>query len=210
MAESELISIRNLQAREAGTPLRDISGVLDSYYPDERQFGTVVVLNLKDLEVKKSVEPYHFPTAQISIKLSNKENSGWGVFSQSLAKLIPESQDIKDCVGKRMSMRMLEGHEYGTDRITGDKMIGNPWEVYEVGGVVAGAKATTAVDEARKLLDGKTRAEFNKEAYANPIIRKDAVFQRAITDKSFINSMLQLEEFEEDENGVFHQVVKKE
>lgn len=199
----DLVSVRGLVDSEfGGTPLRKFTGVLDSYYPEDRTFGTQVILNFKDVEVLESVEPYNFPTATISIKLSNKKNSGWGVFSESVAALLPEDQDIKDCIGKRIGMEMEVGHEYGTDRQTGEPMLGNPWKVFELEGVVAGAKVTTATDRAKELLAGKTRAEFNKAAYADPIIRKDTALQRAITDKSFINSLIQLGEFTEDENGV--------
>jgi len=203
-SEVQNVSVRNLVDLEAGTPLRKFEGDLDSYYPEERTFGTFVVLNFKNVKVEKSVEPYNFPIATISIKLSNKKNSGWGIFGESLAALLPEGQDIKDTLGMRYGLEMEEGHIYGQDRTTGDNMVGNPWKVYKLGGAIAGAAATTAIAEAKKLLDGKTRAEFNQLAYANPVIRQDPAFQRSITDKSFINSMLQLGEFTEDGDGVFH------
>jgi len=200
----ELVSVRGLTDSEFGTPLREFSGVLDNYYPEDRQFGTVVVLNFKEIEVIRTVEPYNFPIATISIKLSNKKRSGWGIFADSLAELLPEDQDIKDCVGKRMTLEMEEGHVYGQDRTTGDDMVGNPWHAKALEGATAtGASVPTAKDRAEELLIGKTRAEFNKAAYADPLIRKDTALQRAITDKSFINSLVQLGEIVEDENGVF-------
>lgn len=206
MAEENIVSIRNLAGAEAGTPLRKFYGVLDSYYPDERQFGTFVVLNFKDVEVVESTEPYNFPIATISIKLSNRKNSSWGVFAQSLAELLPPDQDIKDCVGKRMGLYMEEGHVFGKDRATGEDMVGSVWHCFEVEG--AASAGVSAADRAKELLDGKTKAEFNKAAYADPIIRKDVALQRAITDKSFINSLVQTGEFVEDENGVFHKAGK--
>jgi len=166
----------------------------------------MVVLHFTDIEVTRSAEPYNFPTATLSIKLSNKKRSGWGIFGDSLAELLPEDQDVKDCVGKMMHLDMEEGHVYGQDRNTGEDLVGNPWKVVELEGVVAGKAGVaipTAKDRAKELLVGKTRAEFNKAAYADPIIRKDTSLQRAITDKSFITSLVQLGEVEEDENGVF-------
>ena len=204
MPNAEIITVRNLVESEFGTPLRKFYGVLDSYYPDEGKFGTRVVLNFKELKVIETVEPYNFPTAVISIKLSNRKRSAWGIFGESLVKLLSENQDIKDCQGMRIGMVMTPNHDYGENRQTGEKIIGSAWEVFEVAGKVAGAAETSALDEAKKLLDGKTRAEFNRTAYANPIIRQDVNFQRAVTDKSFINSMVQLGEFTEDENGIFH------
>lgn len=202
--EKDLISVRGLRDSEFGTPLRDFSGVLDSYYPDDRKFGTFVVLSFKDVEVIKSDEPYNFPIAQVAIKLSGTKNSAWGIFAESLAVFLKEEEDFKDCVGRRMGLRMEIGHVYGKDRESQEDMVGNPWTVYELEGAAAsGIVLPTAADRALELLIGKTRAEFNKAAYADPIIRKDTALQRAITDKSFINSQLQLGKVVEDENGVF-------
>jgi len=208
--EKELISVRGLQDSEyGGTPLRKFRGILDSYNPDDRKFGTFIVLNFKDLSDVEAVEPYNFPIAQIAIKYSNKKNSAWGVFGDSLALLLPDDEDIKDTVGKRYGMEMEIGHIYGQDK-EGKDMLGNPWKVFELEGAVAGEKKVTAKDEALRLLIGRTRAEFNKEAYADPIIRKDTALQRAITDKSFVNSLLQLGTVEEDENGIFRKVAPSE
>lgn len=207
--EQELISIRNLVSGDIGTPLRKLTGVLDGYAPEDRKYASYIVLNFTDVEVLESSEPYNFLTAQIAIKVSNRKSSGWGVFSDSLALLLSEDEDIKDCIGKRFGMEMEIGHVYGQDRQTGEDMLGNPWKVYELEGAVVGVESTTAMDKAKELLDGKTKAEFNKAAYADPVIRKDTELQRAITDKSFINSLTQLEEFTEDENGVFHKVIKE-
>lgn len=204
MTDQDLITVRGLKDSEFGTPLRDFSGTLDSYYPDDRQFGTFVVLNFKDLEVKRSIEPYNFPIATLSIKLSDKKNSAWGIFGESLAPFLKEDEDFKDCIGRRMGLKMEEGHVYGKDRSSGEDMVGNPWKVYELeGAAAAGVTLPTAKDRAKELLIGKTRAEFNKAAYADPLIRKDTGLQRSITDKSFINSLAQLGEIVEDENGVF-------
>jgi len=201
----EVVSVHGLVDSEFGTPLREFTGTLDSYYPEERQFGTVVVLNFKDVEVIRAAEPYNFPIATLAIKLSNKKRSGWGIYADSLAAVLPADQDIKDCVGKRLKLEMEEGHVYGQDRVTGDDLVGNPWKVKELegGAVAVGAAIPTAKDRAKELLIGKTRAEFNKAAYADPLIRKDTALQRAITDKSFVNSLVQLGEVVEDENGVF-------
>ena len=198
------VSVRGLIDSDFGTPLRRFYGVLDSFYPEDRQYGTMVILNFKDVEVVESAEPYNFPTATCAIKLSNKKRSAWGIFAESLAELLSDGQDIKDCIGKKLGLFMEEGHIYGEDRITGEDMVGNPWHVFEAEGVTARAEAVgSAKDRAKELLIGKTRAEFNKAAYADTLIRKDTALQRAITDKSFITSLIQLGEIEEDENGVF-------
>ena len=52
-------------------------------------------------------------------------------------------------------------------------------------------------------LIGKTKAAFNKWAFADPRIRKDAALQRSISDKSFITSLIQLGKVVEDGDGIF-------
>lgn len=208
MAEEkqELISVRNLVEGEARTPLRKFYGILDSYAPEE-WFGTTRVnMNFKDVEVLASVEPYQFPIATIPIKLSNRKSSGWGIFSESLAQCIPEDEDLKDCIGKRLGMEMEEGHEFGADRTTGEKMLGNVWRVFEVEGTVAGASTTTSTDQAKNLLDGRSLAEFNKLAFADPIVRKDTALVKSITNKSFVKGLVDSGEFVKDDTDVYHKV----
>jgi len=203
---ADLISVRNLVDQDFGTPLREFKGTLDGYNPEERQFGTFVVLNFKDIEVIESVEPYEFPTAIISIKHSNKKRSGWGILSDSLAQFLASDEDIKDAIGKEWHLKMKVGHIYGQDRNTKEDMVGNPWQCIGIDGAgAAGGAGSLPTGKARaiELLIGKTRAEFNKVAYADPIIRKDPELQRSITNKSFIAAILLSGEMVEDENGVF-------
>ncbi|GAH80705.1 unnamed protein product, partial [marine sediment metagenome] len=85
--QAELISTRKLTESEFGTPLRKFTGILDNYNLDkEAKFGARVQLNFKDVEVLESTEPYLFPIATVSIKLSNRRISSWGHFSESLNK----------------------------------------------------------------------------------------------------------------------------
>ena len=225
MVDQGLVTVRNLKDLEfGGTPLRKFYGILESIYPEERTFGPGSspqihnVLNFKEVEVIETVEPYNFPIAVISIKASDKKSSGWGLFGESLLKFLSEDEDIKDCVGRKFGLEMEVGHVYGKDRQTGEDMTGNPWLVFELEGASAEAPAAkdgkvkvkvTAGERAEELLDNKTRAEFNKSFYADPLCRKDTALQRSVTDKSFINSLVQLGKFTEDEDGVFHKVNKE-
>lgn len=218
MPNGELVSVRNLVDTDFGTPLRKFYGVLANYMtePATGYEGTRVNLNFSDVEVLQAIEPYNFPTAIINIGLSNKKKSKWGYFGTSLGKLIPTTEDIKNQMGRRMGLIFCDGQEgrpepkpiWNRDR--GEEVLNPVWEVFEVAGVVAGAGAKSAIEKAKELLDGKTRADFNKAAYADPIIRADDKFQRTITDKSFINSMVQIGEFTEDGEGVFHSTTKAE
>lgn len=211
MVQGGIPSVRGLE--DAGTPLRKFRGTLDSVPPPEDRYGKMrITLNFRDVEVIESVEPYHFPIAQISMNQSNRKNSGWGVFGDSLAKLLPDDEDLKDCIGRRFGMVMELGHKYGEDRQTGEDLIGNPWRVFELEGkTAAGEKGGTkdALEVARGLLDGRTRADFNAKAFADETIRKDTNLQQSIIDKSFITAELQLGNFEEDAEGIFHRAQKE-
>ena len=205
--QQPVTTTRNLVAGGGGTPLRDFWGTLKSIYPEPDNFGDKNVLNFADVEVIESTEPYNFPTATIKIKISNKKDSSWGVFAESVNEYLQPDEDVIDLVEKRLHMQMQVDYEFqGKDKVTGEPFKGNPWKILEIEGItVAGAEPTvsSAMAKAKALLIGKTRAEFNKAALADTAIRKDTELVRAITDKSFVKSMLDTGEFVEDENGVF-------
>ena len=200
-----IISVRNLQ--EPGTPLRKFYGVLESYPHEQSGYGkTRVSLNFTQVQVLESTEPYPFPIATIPINLSNRKNSSWGVFGESLIQCLPEGVDIDFCVGKKVGMEMEVGHKFGTNQ-DGDEMLGNCWKAFEVAGVVKGAKQTTAKDKAVELLNGKTMQEHTTLALADPQIRLDTDLQKAIVSKDFYNSLVQAGMFVKDEQGIYHKVV---
>ncbi len=214
MTESQdIITTRGLVDADFGTPLRKFTGVFDSYAPDEgAKFGTRVNLNFKDIEVIESVEPYAYPIATLSIKLSNRKRSAWGHFGDSLNELIPDTEDLKDQVNKRIGMQLNIGVKFGKNRDTGEDIVANCWEVYSVEGKEKGgspgAATLSAKDEAIRILDGKTLPEFNNVIYSNPIVQKDPEVLRSITDRTLIVALKATGMFTEDENGVMHKVVK--
>lgn len=211
----EILSVRNLKSGNK-TPLREFTGILDGITPGE--FGKKD-LNFKEVEVVESIEPYNFPTATLSIKYSNRLDSGWGIFGESLVKFLGEDEDVKDTYGLRFHMKMEEGHEYsGKDKETGKPFVGDVWRVVELEGHETSeapanekaapgkpaVKANAAMARAIELLDGKTLAEFNKAAYADPIIRKDVAFQKTISDKSFVKQVMADGLFTKDKTDTYH------
>jgi hypothetical protein len=230
----ELVSLRGLVNSDFDNPLRKFTGEFDSYTtaPASGYAGTRIDLNFKNLDNIVAVSPYNFPTAVINVGLSNKNKSKWGYLANSLAKMLPPDEDIKDCVGKTMTLVYCDGQEGRPAPVLiwskeadpaefPDKMMPTPvWIVESIEGVEtpaapskvgkeaksSGATAETAADWAEKNLIGKTRALFNKWAFADPKVRKDTVLQRSISDKSFVNSLVQLGRVVEDEDGVFQKV----
>lgn len=211
------VSVRNLVDFQ-GTPLRKFYGVLDSYQsePASGYEGTRVNLNVKDLEVIQSTEPYDLPTTVINMGLSNKKKSKWGYFGESLSKLLPENADIDFAVGKRIGMVFCDGQEGRpepkpiwqrdadrTEYPTGE--VPTPvWAVFELEGSEVSGAPSTAAEQAKKILDGKTLSEFNKEVLADATVKKDPELQRSIIDKSFIKAMVASKEFTKDENDIYH------
>lgn len=245
MPEEAKISTRNLIDTDIG-PLRRAKGILDSFTTEPQTFGegtanpkhsTRVTVNLSDLEVLETVEPYHFPIYTFQMTLSNRKRSRWGVFGESLNRILdsqyteeqldPTSPsfikpsdriDIKDCVGKRVGIVMADGEDgrpvapmLYDGRSQEDKPTAT-WTVYEVEGIGVTGGGVSAQDLAEALLNGKTLAEFNKEALANPIIRNDTSLLQAISMPataagSFANALVKVGKFIKDEGGVFHKVV---
>jgi len=132
-----------------------------------------------------------------------------------------DRMDLKrDCMGKRIGWVMtdgIDGRPEPADLFDGRAQVDRPtpaWTVYEIEGVgVAGGQGVSAMDLAMSLLDGKTLAEFNTAALANPVIRtaENGTLLQAISlpptaPNSFANTMITAGTFTQDEAGVFHKV----
>ena len=220
MADNDLVTVRGLVDSDFDNPLRKFTGTFAGYTtaPATGYEGTRVELNYKEIDNVVAVSPYHFPTAVLNIGLSNKNKSKWGYFGNSLAAFLPDGEDIKDCEGKTMTLVLCDGQDgrpapkpiWNKDADPSEfpgKMVPTPvWVVESVeGATVSGSDEVSAVDWAEKNLIGKTRAQFNKWAFADPKVRKDVPLQRSITDKSFINSLLKLGRVAEGSDGVFQE-----
>lgn len=208
-------STRGLIDGDLFSPLRRITGILDSMPTEPRTYGegektrttTQVTLNLRDLEVIDTVEPYHYPIFSPQFGQSNRKKSRWGVLSESFNEIVdsvltteqkdpdnpnyilPKNRtDIKDCIGKRFGLVMSDGEDgrplppmLYDGRADVDKPTPT-WMVYSVEGFgVAGGQGVTPLDKAMELLNNRTLADFNQEALANPIVRGDATLLASIS-----------------------------
>ena len=236
-------STRGLIDGDLFSPLRRITGILDSMPTEPRTWGegekarttTQVTLNLRDLEVIETVEPYHYPIFSPQFGQSNRKKSRWGILSESFNEIVdsvltaeqkdpdnpnfipPKNRtDIKDCIGKRIGLVMSDGDD-GRPAAPmlydgrADQAKPTPtWRVYSVEGFgVAGGQGVTPLDKAMTMLDGKTLADFNAAALADPIVRGDATLLASISmppsaPTSFSNTMVASGQFTVDENGVYH------
>ena len=244
MADEKMITTRNLIDSDVG-PLRRFTGILDSMPTEEQSYGegesarksTRVSLNNKDIEVIEAVEPYQFPIYTMSMSLSNRKKSMWGVLGQSLNAILDqqytaeqldptnpayikpsERADITGGIGKRVGYVMADGEEGRPAPPMlwdgrAEKDVPRPcWTVYSIEGVgVAGGQGKSPMDKAMELLDGKTLADFNAAALADPQVRGDATLLQAISKPvsapdSFANTMVTAGKFSKDEQEVYHLV----
>lgn len=221
-SDPNLVSIRGLVDSDFDNPLRKFIATFDSYTTEAATgyAGTRVSLNYRDIDSGSvvAVAPYIFPTVVINVGQSNKNKSKWGYLANSLAALIPADEDIKDQEGKTMTLVFCDGLEgrpkpkpiWNRDADPAefpDKMVPTPvWIVEAVEGVAAADASDTgqsAADWAEENIIGKTKAEFNKFAFADPKIRKDVALQRSISDQSFVNALVQMGKVKEDADGRF-------
>jgi len=212
------VSSRGLASGGLGTPLRDIRGKLAGYRTEKRTIeGTTreavsVMLQLADLEVFKSEEPYAFPTAEIRISLSNSTNSRWGILAESANKIQLPTEDFpKDHTGKSIRLTVTPGHKIRTmnqESKKWEETTVEAWEVTEIAGKTKGSASANPMDELKALLDGKTKAEFNSTALAHPFVKNSPDAQRSILDNSFVEGLVTTGAFTVDANKVYHKVAK--
>lgn len=207
------ISSRGLVSGGLGTPLRDVRGKLAGYRSEERAIeGTnrksvSVMLQLADLEVLKSIEPYAFPTAEIRIPLSNSSNSRWGIVAESANTIISSTQDFpKDFRNSIIRLTVVGGHKVRTRSDDGkwNETEVEAWEVTEIDGKTKGAASANPMDELKKLLDGKTEAEFTSAVLKLPYVMNTPDAQRSILDRTFQTGLVQSGQFTLDANKVYH------
>ena len=194
-------SIRGLSGGRL--PVISFDGKLDSYETVKDNYSNMICnLNFVDMENVDTIEPYPYPIIQIPIKLSQKKRSAWGFFAESLDKVIPETEDLKEQVGKRLVMK---SREYNYKRTEEDEdMIGVVWEVQEI---IGSAKVKgNAIEQALKLLNGKNAAEFGRVVFTDPIVKSDPKVLQTIINKTFITAMESGGMVTKDKEGVYHAV----
>ena len=223
---TDKLSVRGLIDSDFDLPVKSFSGIFAGYEkePARGYDGTRIVLHYTDIEdvVCAEGQVYNLPTVTLNIGLSNKHKSRWGYYSDSLVEFLDDDEDIDDKFGSRQHVEFCDGEsgrakpkpiwsrDADQEKFP-DKMVPTAvWIITAVEGSTAGKKGkddgVDAVAWAEENIIGKTRAEFNKWAYSDPIVRKDTALTRSITDKSFINGLLTLGKIVEDENGVFELV----
>ena len=200
---SEGISVWNLETSFQRTPLRKLWGTLSKYSLPQVRDRVRFLLDLADIEVLESTEPYPFPIAQLDIPFNKRESSVCGVLLLSARKFLTKEQDFDNLVGKRMLFEMTPGHPIWNQK-QGKEVPSDCWEIIEVKGI--GSVAKTPTDRAVELLLGHTEAEFSQAFFKDEQVRKgeDAgILQKTVLDKQFIPALITNGIVVKDANGVY-------
>ncbi len=165
--EAEILAQLKVRGFESGfqrTPLRDfraklisISGQLVTRFQPPR---TEVLYNFEQVEVIESTEPFPFPIAQITVMMSNREQSAMGVLGSSIDKIINQglpvdapAESIKGqsfLVGKMQRWKYTGGHMMWDGKAVNPQNPAKPgmevprdcWEVIEVEGFATPVAST--------------------------------------------------------------------
>mgnify|MGYP001595296442 CR=1 FL=1 len=205
------------------TPLKKFRGRLKSITPKAEKFGTMVHFGSTEVQVILSDTPYLYPIADISIKYSEQENSGWGKLGDSYAKAMGCSRDEVDlgkAVGKLQTWERKDNYLFGTrssevtDPNTGEKstvkeeMKGTVWEVSDIEGMVSslipGAVPKSLLDTVIGLMDGRNQNAWWRAALTNEDVKKDAKLQDSIMNNTLLEGLKAAGTVMEDENGILH------
>jgi hypothetical protein len=84
------------------------------------------------MQVIRSDSPFPYPQLVLSIKYSDSENSGWGLFAQSVARALNISlQDVAPMMLVQHQYHLVrhDDHLFFTNRTTGEEARGTYWEM---------------------------------------------------------------------------------
>jgi len=208
-------SFRGLEEGYQALPVKHFKGKLDSFNTELRTNVTpakeYINILFSDLTIIETREPYNFPILQISFPHSSRKSSYWGVFASSGLKFIGEDEDFPNLQGRYMELQLTPGHMMW-DSSKGEETPRDCWEIINVfgeGGVdtPAASKSKSApLDEALRLLDGKSEADFNQAVFQNEIVKAGGLIPSILdnTETGFLQTLLSTGRASKDENGIFH------
>ena len=204
-------SFRGLEDGYRAIPVTHFKGRLESFNTEMRTNITpakeYVNLLFTELDIIETSESYVFPILQLSFPRSKRKQSGWGVFAESGIKLLTENEDFPDLVGKYLECKLTPGHMMW-DSTKGEETPRDCWEIISTssGDTKRTGKGPSALDEALRILDGKSEADFNQEAFKNETIKAGGLITSILdnTESGFLASMISTGRITKDENGVFH------
>ncbi len=218
--KAALLGTMTYDTKEGQSPLRWFIGTLADIEPLQKQrlnFQKVManVLELKymftDLEVKESITPYPWATAEFTMYNNNPSEApsptnAYGVWAKSIGDILGAGTAVPAVIGHKLEVRWTEGHltrrQNETTKEWEDQVF-TAYEVISIDGVVksvegesrpptsgsGGTAVASAVVVANvdlllgDLAEGKTQEEFIQACVADDIIKNNQpVFSLILTD----------------------------
>ena len=210
------------------TPLTEFTGKLTSWDVAKSQFDATIhnivfkFEGVQVISVQEGSGPYPFDHAEISIKHSGSERSGFGMLVSSMDKALgatKQQSDLDKYVGQEWHFR-TERFNWG--RIPGSTVAdengdtwGNIW-IAELAGVTASTfveapvkepvitEALTPEEKALALLDGKTQSEWIPEVVQDTEIQQDMALFQSIMSNQWLASKIASGAVTQDDQDRFH------
>jgi len=114
-----------------------IGRLTDILYDTQSQFGMRIIEKFDQVQILESPAPWPWATIDLSIKYSDREDSGWGrhVGSARAIGVAADAASLEEAkaelVGKVYEMRQMS-ESYGEDPKTGDSFRGDVWRFMRV------------------------------------------------------------------------------
>lgn len=181
-----------------GTPLIEFWGTVHSVemVASTQQPGKYrVKVNCIDVEVIKAETEYNLPVATLDISYSTRQNSPWYAFSKSAVE--KGLKGGRDVAGKRCRfLRATRTREARAGETGSQPRAWIEWTVAEIKGQTE--KQVNILDEVKKLLHGKTAAEFAQAAFQSEAVRGDAQVKDGILSGALLSGLVAAGEAEMD------------
>jgi hypothetical protein len=206
-------------------------GQLQSWDSEPSPFGgSNILMKYDHCQIKDAESAYPYSEVTVQVKFSDSLNSGWGKLGQSYAtaqSIMLENLDIDVMIGQWHHMKRFEV-TFGTDRNTGQAMVGQVWNCVAI---VTGTAAPTTtsnfvtteavvVEEVKvepiittdtldpvvhtlTLLNGKNLSQFFAAALANDAVKSNPDLVTQIINQTFIGSMVQTGRAVQDADGTY-------
>lgn len=201
---STLDDILNSPLETGGLPVTEFKGVLkDVNLTDGENNRKRIVWDFTEAEIIQTREPYAFPTVQVSINYTNRDNTGYAAWKKSLEKVVNGPVSTDDLKGKRFHLKRIAFPVRGPVREADGSIKLNadgrqvwenmPMEVWQVVGIEGYANAQdegNQFEELAELADGKTEEEFYGAIMKDSKLKANSTLINAVIARNLIPTMV--------------------
>ena len=131
LAEGAKPTWRGMKDSSYQIPVREFVGLLTRWDTEDSPFGgTNVLFQFGNCQIILTDAPYPHAEVEVPIKYSERKNSAWGSFGQTVADVLGVDveglEDPDPLIGKWIHMERFT-RDYGINRQTGQQMTGQVW-----------------------------------------------------------------------------------